>query len=415
MSAYTLSNQNAGTPQALSSSFKSILIAKAATGATTLRRAWLMEWEIGATDVPNATDCPILWDISEQTADGTATARSRRGPNDVGGGDAAALGTYQANATAEGTVTASSSAWFLGLNQRASYRVQMRDEYHSLVVPAVNLKGFAMRAKSPNYASTVGWRVPGQGIRRQTSTRSRPAAVRRRDRSIEARRRQNAQSPRLCDHQPIPDVGSLQEFDTVSCIHCGGCLDDASSNMSGTLEVMVFRRRRHALHEGSRLLPLLHEAEVCPRCVGKPCEQSFQVVMDARRGGRAPLHLLVPAEVCDSHAENLWQGRLYAAGADPRRTCGPAIIMTSSPIIAPASLGAVPEPEKYGIPVEGEDCGDQQPGALRRDQRRQPQRFPDLLRRLRQARRHGLPKDLPGMVDAGADWTRKKWNEAAGA
>jgi hypothetical protein len=99
-----------------------------------------MEWEIGATDVPNSTDCPINWDISEQTADGTATALTPR-LNDVGGGDAAALGTYAANATAEGTVTASSSAWFLALNQRASYRIQMRDEFHALIVPAVNLKG----------------------------------------------------------------------------------------------------------------------------------------------------------------------------------------------------------------------------------------------------------------------------------
>jgi hypothetical protein len=157
MSAYTINNQNAGTPQVLSSTFKTILAVAAATGATTLRRAWLMEWEIGATDVPNATDCPILWDISEQTAAGTGTGLTPRN-NDVGGGDAAALLTYAANFTAEPTVTASSSAWFLGLNQRASYRVQMRDEYHSLVVPAVNLKGFALRAKSPNYASTVGWR-----------------------------------------------------------------------------------------------------------------------------------------------------------------------------------------------------------------------------------------------------------------
>ena len=36
--------------------------------------------------------------------------------------------------------------------------VQMRDEWSALIVPAVNLKGLAMRAKSPNYASTVGWR-----------------------------------------------------------------------------------------------------------------------------------------------------------------------------------------------------------------------------------------------------------------
>ena len=47
---------------------------------------------------------------------------------------------------------------YLPINQRASYRVQMRDEWSALIVPAVNLKGLAMRAKSPNYASTVGWR-----------------------------------------------------------------------------------------------------------------------------------------------------------------------------------------------------------------------------------------------------------------
>lgn len=154
MSAFTFSNQNAGSPQNLSSTYKTIVSVTAATGATTLRRGWLMEWEIGASDVPNATDCPILWDFSEQTAAGTSTALTPRF-NDLGGGDAAALLTYSTNFTIEGTVTASSQAWGMALNQRASYRIQMRDEFHSLIVPAVNLKGFAMRAKSPNYASTV--------------------------------------------------------------------------------------------------------------------------------------------------------------------------------------------------------------------------------------------------------------------
>lgn len=158
MSAYTIANVNAGTPQSLSTTSKTILAITAATGATTLRRGWIMEWEIGATDVPNATDCQIVWDISEQTAAGTSTSLTPRF-NDLGGGDAAALLVYSSNFTIEGTVTATSAAWILGLNQRASYRVQMRDEYHSLIVPAVNLKGFAMRAKSTNYASTVSWRA----------------------------------------------------------------------------------------------------------------------------------------------------------------------------------------------------------------------------------------------------------------
>ena len=72
-------------------------------------------------------------------------------------GDAAALLSYQTNATAEGTVTASSSVFYLGLNQRASQRWIARDEKSALIVAAVSQKGWAMRAKSPNYASTVGW------------------------------------------------------------------------------------------------------------------------------------------------------------------------------------------------------------------------------------------------------------------
>ena len=114
--------------------------------------------EVGADNVPNATDCPISWDVSAQTAAGTITANT---PTllDQGGGDAAALLTYGANATIEGTITANSSVFYLGLNQRASQRWIARDEKSSIIVAAVNLKGWAMRAKSPNYASTVGWQA----------------------------------------------------------------------------------------------------------------------------------------------------------------------------------------------------------------------------------------------------------------
>lgn len=158
MAAYAISNQNGGTPQNLSTSYKTILAANAATGSTTLRRGWIMEWEIGADNVPNSTDCPISWSIDVMTAAGTSTTITPN-PNDIGGGDAAALLTYTANFTAEPTVTANSNLWYIGLNQRASYRIQMRDEWSAIIVPAVNLKGPVMRAKSLDYASTVGWRA----------------------------------------------------------------------------------------------------------------------------------------------------------------------------------------------------------------------------------------------------------------
>jgi hypothetical protein len=157
MAAYVISNQNAGSAQNLSSSYKTIIGLNAATGATTLRRGWIMEWEIGPDNVPNATDCPISWSIDVMTAAGTGSALTPQ-VNDIGGGDAAALLTYTANYTAEPTVTANSNVWYMGLNQRASYRVQMRDEWSAIICPAVNLKGPVIRAKSPNYASTVGVR-----------------------------------------------------------------------------------------------------------------------------------------------------------------------------------------------------------------------------------------------------------------
>lgn len=154
MPSYNLSNQNAGTPQNLSSSYKTILLATAATGAATLRRGWIYEFEIGANDVPNASDCMIDWDISFQTAAGTITALT---PVPFEAVDAAAQLTYGANATAEGTVTANSSVWGIPLNQRSSQKIAFKDNEHSIIVPAVNLKGPAMRAKSSVYASVVFW------------------------------------------------------------------------------------------------------------------------------------------------------------------------------------------------------------------------------------------------------------------
>lgn len=157
MAQYGLNNTNAGTQQNLSSSFKTINVVTAATGATTLRRGWIYEFEVGADNVPNATDCPIIWDISQQTAAGTATANVPLANDQAA--DAAALLVYATNATAEGTITAASSVFYLGLNQRASQRWIAKDKASCIIVAAVNLKGWAMRAKSPNYASTVGWQA----------------------------------------------------------------------------------------------------------------------------------------------------------------------------------------------------------------------------------------------------------------
>lgn len=154
MARYALSNTLAGSQQNLSSSFKTIDLVTAATGATTLRRGWIDEVEVGADGTINSTDCQVLWDWSVQTAAGTITSATPQPTPD--GSDAAALLTYGVNATAEGTITAASTLLAFPTNQRQSQRVTWADFRMSpLIIPAVNLKGVAGRAKSATYASTV--------------------------------------------------------------------------------------------------------------------------------------------------------------------------------------------------------------------------------------------------------------------
>lgn len=152
MPRYSVNNGLAGTQQNLSTTYKTALAVTAATGATTLRRGWIDELEVGADGTPNATDCAIVWDWSKQTAAGTATATT---PVTAENSDAAALLTYVGNATAEGTITAASSLLTFAANQRATQRWQAKDQASAIIVPATNVAGVAGRAKSTTYASTV--------------------------------------------------------------------------------------------------------------------------------------------------------------------------------------------------------------------------------------------------------------------
>jgi hypothetical protein len=154
MARYAASNQLAGAEQSLATTYKTLVVITALTGATTLRRGWIDEVIVGADGNANATDTQIVWDWSVQTAAGTATSITPQATPD--GADAAALLTYAANATAEGTVTAASSLLAFATNQRQSQRIQYADfRLTPLIIPAVTLKGIAGRAKSATYNSTA--------------------------------------------------------------------------------------------------------------------------------------------------------------------------------------------------------------------------------------------------------------------
>jgi hypothetical protein len=147
MAKYQAGNDLAGTAQNLSSSYKTIVALWAVTA--TLRRNKVYDVLVGTDGTP--ADNAVIWDISRQTADGTATSITLTALDPA---DGAFGGAAKANYTAEGTITAASSVWNVGVNQRASYR-WVAAPGGELVGPATNLAGFALRAKSPGYTSTV--------------------------------------------------------------------------------------------------------------------------------------------------------------------------------------------------------------------------------------------------------------------
>jgi hypothetical protein len=139
-----------GNQAAVSASYKTAVIATAA--ASTPRRGKIVEIILGSATNPNATDTYIQFDLSRQTAAGTTTAFT---PNPTDPADAACSALGGVNATAEGTITASSVVFNEGMNQRGSLRWQEQDESKMFIWPATASNGFALRAQSSTYTGAV--------------------------------------------------------------------------------------------------------------------------------------------------------------------------------------------------------------------------------------------------------------------
>lgn len=148
---WTANNTLAGSLQALTTTYKTLLVLTAST--TTAGKAfyiWELDW--GQASAPNATDCPMQYDVSTQTAAGTGTATTPL--TTLNGLGSTALTVATGNATAEGTITASTSVYNKAVNQRGQAFWQAAPG-GELYYPATNLKGAAMRALSPTYAGNA--------------------------------------------------------------------------------------------------------------------------------------------------------------------------------------------------------------------------------------------------------------------
>jgi hypothetical protein len=148
MARYAISTNTAGTPQAMSTSYKTLIALTAATGATTLRQAFVYDAMMGVYDTP--ADNVMSWKIDRQTSVGTGTAAAGA---PLMANDAAGLITETVNFTIEGIVTAATQLMEIPVNSRASYR-WVAAPGGELVVPATDVTGLGLRAKSAAYTGT---------------------------------------------------------------------------------------------------------------------------------------------------------------------------------------------------------------------------------------------------------------------
>lgn len=154
MALYGVTNVNNATPVLtnVASSHKTMLQVAAATA--TLRRAFVYEYKVGPSGLPNATDCEIAWTIIRQTTAGTGGVSMTVNPLDAA--DAATGSVALGSMTGEPTGAETGILDTVGANQRGTYQwIVNPGGPGELVIPATNLNGIAIRAKSSTYASTV--------------------------------------------------------------------------------------------------------------------------------------------------------------------------------------------------------------------------------------------------------------------
>lgn len=132
------------------------LVYASTTNGSSLRRGKLYEFLMGASSLPNATDCAIEYDITRITATTTLAGTSTVVPNVL---DIADLATPAAASfvtlTTEPTALGTGPVFSVALNQRNSQRWQVVDESQMIVWPATQGNGLTARALSTTYAGSV--------------------------------------------------------------------------------------------------------------------------------------------------------------------------------------------------------------------------------------------------------------------
>lgn len=154
MANYSITNSTlggTGTQQAMAATYKTLTAVYASTTGTAslVRRGKLYDILVGTDGTP--ADNYLEWSIGRLTAPSTSALVAA---NPLDPADAAMASGSIANSTTEGTFTSSGEVWYVGVNQRASYR-WVAAPGSELVYPATSSAGLGLRARSAAYTGTA--------------------------------------------------------------------------------------------------------------------------------------------------------------------------------------------------------------------------------------------------------------------
>ncbi len=150
MAKYAITNgssSSGGTQQPTAAAYTGAILGLSSS-TTTARRFKIYDVLIGTNGTP--ADNFVEWDISRITASSTTTVLAATALDSA---DATALTVATVNSSQFGTITTGSNVFYIGVNQRASYR-WVAAPGGELVAPATSSNGFQLRARSAAYTGT---------------------------------------------------------------------------------------------------------------------------------------------------------------------------------------------------------------------------------------------------------------------
>lgn len=137
-----------GTQQAVASTPKTLIGTYGSTTAPVRGKVYDLLIGTNGTPADNTTE----WDIPRATTSVGGTVAT---PQALDPADAASTSVITVNSTTEGTITANSDVFYVGVNQRASYR-WVASPGSELIWPATASNGLVLRVKSASgYTGTA--------------------------------------------------------------------------------------------------------------------------------------------------------------------------------------------------------------------------------------------------------------------